>query len=624
MAGLGFKIQTAKANGTIYIKADGSIDPPTPLIERQGNDTYILTDNITTNANAIVIERDNMTLDGAGHLIKGEGSQSGILVSGRHGLTIKNLSTETFDYGINLFNCSVVDVFANNISTTKYNGIWIYSSSRINVHENKMARCEYYGIGLDISTNNTLNENEVTRSNGGIYLDWSKNNTLVGNNVTGSTLSGIRLQVSPNNKLRDNIATGNLYNFEVFGENLPHFMNDIDTSNVVDGKPVYYLVNEHDINIPTNAGFVALINCTRMSAKNLSLTKNGRGVLLAATTNSTIINNIIHNDYEGITLIESFSNKIADNSITLNNYHGVELTYSSGNSISTNTIEANALDGVKIYYSDLNNIRENQITRNYEGVEVYGLRNLIFGNKISDNSNDGISIYGFSNNTVVGNTIANNSYGLKLFNSANNKIYNNNFKGNLQNAYSNSPNYANLWDSGIQSGGNYWSGYANVDSNHDGISDIEYEVDSSNVDKNPLMGSFQTFNTSLNYYIDAVSNSTIQNFEYFEMNKTITMYVSNSKPTQTYGFCRMAIPNELMNASTISVVVDGNETAVLNPNYNLHNNGTYVWIYFEYKHSTHRIDIMPEFSSIVIMPLFLMATLIAVVFRRRKRQGQNC
>lgn len=616
---LEFGVQTAKANGTIYIRADGSIDPPTPFIERYGNDTYVLTGSIASNADAIVIERDNMTLNGAGYLIQGEGSGAGILVSGRHGLTIKNLRIEVFDYGINLFNSSMIDIFANNISTTNYNGIWIYSSSKISVHENKMTGCEYYGIGLDISTNNTLYENNVIHNDGGIYLDWSSNNTLIGNNVTASTLSGIRLQVASNNTLRGNIAMNNLYNFEVFGENLHHFMNNIDASNIVDGKPVYYLVSEQNMTLPINAGFVALINCTRMFANNLTLTKNGRGVLLVDTTNSTITNNVIQNDYEGVSLIESFDNKIAKNSIMMNSYHGIELSFSSGNSISANTIKANALDGVKIYYSDSNSIRENEITKNYKGVEVYGLDNFIYGNTISDNSNDGISIYGFSNNSVIGNTIANSSYGIELFNSLNNKIYNNNFRGNFRHAYSNSPSYANFWDCGIQSGGNYWSGYLGVDSNHDGIGDIKYEIDSSNVDNNPLLGVFQTFNTSLGYFVDVVSNSTTQNFEYFELNRTITMYVSSLTPTQTYGFCRMAISNELMNASAIRIVIDNDETAVSYPNYNLHNNGTYVWIYFEYEHSTHRIDIMPEFPSIVIMPLFLVATLITAKLHKRKR-----
>ncbi|MCW3976830.1 MAG: hypothetical protein NWE77_02735, partial [Candidatus Bathyarchaeota archaeon] len=59
-----FNIQSAKASGTIYIRADGSIDPPTAPIQRDG-DLYTLAGKITSDASGIVIERNNMTLDGA-------------------------------------------------------------------------------------------------------------------------------------------------------------------------------------------------------------------------------------------------------------------------------------------------------------------------------------------------------------------------------------------------------------------------------------------------------------------------------------------------------------------------------------------------------------------------------
>jgi hypothetical protein len=58
--------------GTIYIRADGSIDPSTAPIQRNG-DTYTLTDNIFQSdiyATTIVIERDNIVFDGAGYTLR--------------------------------------------------------------------------------------------------------------------------------------------------------------------------------------------------------------------------------------------------------------------------------------------------------------------------------------------------------------------------------------------------------------------------------------------------------------------------------------------------------------------------------------------------------------------------
>lgn len=66
---LAFSIQSARAEGgTIYIRADGSIDPPTAPISTIDNVTYTLTSNIN---DSIVIERDNIVCDGAGQTVQG-------------------------------------------------------------------------------------------------------------------------------------------------------------------------------------------------------------------------------------------------------------------------------------------------------------------------------------------------------------------------------------------------------------------------------------------------------------------------------------------------------------------------------------------------------------------------
>jgi len=43
------------------------------------------------------------------------------------------------------------------------------------------------------------------------------------------------------------------------------------------------------------------------------------------------------------------------------------------------------------------------------------------------------------------------------------------------------------------------------------------------------------------------------------------------------------------------------------------------WIYFEYEHSTLEIVIIPEFPLLIILPLFMIASLLATLAYRRKR-----
>jgi len=109
--------------------------------------------------------------------------------------------------------------------------------------------------------------------------------------------------------------------------------------------------------------------------------------------------------------------------------------------------------------------------------------------------------------------------------------------------------------------------------------------------------------------VNVASNSSIEDFEYCESNRTIRMHVTNMTVNQTFGFCRICIPHALM--SEPSVTVDG-----ANPfswNYTLDDNGGHRWIYFSYEHSTLEIVIVPEFPSFYIPPMFMMATLLAVI-----------
>jgi len=81
MLSLSFNIQQVKASGTIYIRADGSVDPDTAPISSVDNVTYTFTNNIS---DSIVVERDNIVVDGANYTIQGKGDlgSTGIYLSG--------------------------------------------------------------------------------------------------------------------------------------------------------------------------------------------------------------------------------------------------------------------------------------------------------------------------------------------------------------------------------------------------------------------------------------------------------------------------------------------------------------------------------------------------------------
>ena len=145
-------------------------------------------------------------------------------------------------------------------------------------------------------------------------------------------------------------------------------------------------------------------------------------------------------------------------------------------------------------------VRNTQIKNFTDGIRLdSSSNNSISGNNITANNSPGIWLMHSSNyNSVSRNTIANNNVGISLAgSSSNNIIYHNNF---IDNGHQSVPSdYANVWDDGYPSGGNYWNDYTGVDEKSgpdqdllgsDGIGDIPYVIDTNNKDRYPLMNTW--------------------------------------------------------------------------------------------------------------------------------------
>ena len=103
-----FNVKPAKAwTGTVYIRADGRIDPPDAPIKRDGN-FYTLTGNITSSADGIVVERDNIMIDGAGYTLRGSGDLVGFNLTSVSNVIIRNTNIKEFEYGIYMTNTSEI------------------------------------------------------------------------------------------------------------------------------------------------------------------------------------------------------------------------------------------------------------------------------------------------------------------------------------------------------------------------------------------------------------------------------------------------------------------------------------------------------------------------------------
>jgi len=259
---LAFNIQSVKAEtGTIYIRADGSIDPPDAPIITKDKITYTLTDNITSNG--IVVKRSNIILNGAGYTLKGPGwvTTIGILLRNINNITIENINIQSFGYGI-VLDCSSNNVISgNSITNNKYAGIQLDYSSNNVISGNSITNNELDGICLSCSSNNVISGNSVANNEYGIYLDGiylyaSSNNVISGNSITNNKYAGIYLNYSPNNVISGNSITNNKYGVILDGSSGNTIYHNNLINNTKQVQPHFlYPVNSWDGGYPSGGNY---------------------------------------------------------------------------------------------------------------------------------------------------------------------------------------------------------------------------------------------------------------------------------------------------------------------------------------------------------------------------------
>jgi parallel beta-helix repeat protein len=437
------------------------------------------------------------------------------------GFTIQSPNVTMSRRGVHLLDVHNCNICGNKIMHNHY-GIWLYNASENTIVENNL-RNNSYGIQLEVAMNNIVSRNLVEDNRMGIVFTASDENILSENGIINNGMYGIKLDSDSNtvtdniirqhefgvtvngenNVLRNNTMENNNYNFGVeqnLGITSPS--NDVDVSNTVNGKPIIYWVNQHDRVVPSDAGYVALINCTGITAENLVMSNNSQGILLGSTSNSTIAYNMITNCFDSIVLHESSGNTVYEN-IVQDNFRGIILGSSSHNTVYRNKIVDDGLFGLDLRGSSNNSIFGNTISA-ISGSYSCGIKltetfnNVIFGNNIHSNGFAGLLFDGggfgpSSNNTIFGNNITKHDYCIVIRgNSSYNNFYCNNFleytKGPLK-EYVEIPfsgvGIDNCFDNGVE--GNYWSNYNGTDANHDGLGDTPYVIDDYNQDNYPLM-----------------------------------------------------------------------------------------------------------------------------------------
>jgi putative cofactor-binding repeat protein/parallel beta-helix repeat protein len=493
--------------GVIRIMPDGTVEG-TDKINRDGN-VYTFTGDVNGYLNDtfgelkgfLLVMKDNVVIDGAGHTVQCNGTGVGIFLRSMHNVTIKNFNLKGFAVGVSFYVMDPVVPLE-------------YPMRRGHALKNKILNNNITVVHAESIMSGEL-------GGWGIYLEFA-NYTL----VSGNTI------VTPNPKKGVYLGSGcydtTLVNNKFIGCGLRLFRVETNTlsGNTIDGKPIIHLDGASD-QVIEGAEQVFLFNCNNMSVKNVHPSaKYTITIQLEETTNSEVTNcdgtitltnstnNSIHdNSPDMIALFGSsdynriFRNIIVDGSVifpraTSDYYEGlicIQIFGSDYNAVYSNKL-LNSNYGVRVGEIDSgksknNNIYQNNITNVGSGVYCsYSSSNTIHANSITD-CGAGIRLTYSDNNRIFQNLIKNCSVSISMYVSNSNGFYGNNFIDNSQEISETHDHFLypctlfysvnNKWDNGTA--GNYWSNYTGVDADGDGIGDTPYHIFENNTDNYPLM-----------------------------------------------------------------------------------------------------------------------------------------
>jgi len=171
----------------IEITPDGNV---TGTDKIQHNETiYTFTGNIS---GSIVVLRDNITIDGAGYTLQGNGYPYGIFLEGRKAVSIKNMTITDFDTGVVYSyyrewkaDCRDNIVIGNNITNNRV-GISCYIPFNITISENAITNNKI-GVSSFLALGIVIHANIISGNGAGIQFTDSDNNIVCSNNFINNT-----------------------------------------------------------------------------------------------------------------------------------------------------------------------------------------------------------------------------------------------------------------------------------------------------------------------------------------------------------------------------------------------------------------------------------------------------
>ncbi|MEF8874764.1 MAG: NosD domain-containing protein [Candidatus Thermoplasmatota archaeon] len=254
------------------------------------------------------------------------------------------------------------------------------------------------GIVIGYSRENTIVNNSIADVHHGISIKNSESpsidqgNEIIDNKISNTSFAGIYFSVSSNQSLKNNTMgrQGGIYFRQIYDQTeREHWTtHQIDTSNTVNGKPIYYWSNEDEGSVPSDAGQVILAGCEDVTVKNQNISGAVAGIIVGYSDNVAVNDNTVWDTAYGIMCIETDDSAITTNHLS-NNSNGIWIhDESKYNRLADNVAYNNSNRGIMLGSNSEKNTLVNNTMRGNEGTGISVLFadwNTIYHNKFIDN-----------------------------------------------------------------------------------------------------------------------------------------------------------------------------------------------------------------------------------------------
>ncbi len=272
------------------------------------------------------------------------------------------------------------------------NGINLWNLTNGRIRYNTIEDC-WTGVGIWTADNIIVENNVITNAidsmhSAGINLAGTQfcqvaNNTISYPGGTGIWITGAN-NILSNNSMTD---CGILISID---NELYWNSNDIDTTNTVNSKPIYYVSKSTGFSIPSDAGQVIIASSTGITGSGMDVSGGTLGLSVAYSSDVIL---------DGITSNE-------------NSKHGISIFKSNGIELDDAVANGNSEYGLIAEQSDDNGFIDCEFSNNFVGIGLSeSLRNTFNGAKVTENEG-GISDNFGKDNTYAGCNISYNGYGV--------------------------------------------------------------------------------------------------------------------------------------------------------------------------------------------------------------------